>query len=157
MPLRGRLFTFLVAAVTMVADRELKSFLDWRLQPGQPVDLVGPLRLYRVENRGAAFGILPNATLFLLLVTAIVVAVVVVYAGRTRSRFTLAALGLVLGGTLSNGWDRLTRGSVLDYFDSRVWPVFNLADAAITVGIVVLLLAQLADARRPEGDGAASG
>ncbi|MHB8572051.1 MAG: signal peptidase II [Candidatus Dormibacteria bacterium] len=139
-----------VALLVFLVDRGLKSLLGAHLVAGQPVDLFGPVRLNRTENAGAAFGILPGATWLFLVVTVLVVVVVARFMWTTRSRAGLAALGLVLGGTLANAWDRLLFGRVLDYVDIRVWPVFNAADAAITIGIATLLVGSLLPQARAE-------
>lgn len=134
-----------VAVAVVVADQLTKWWALRALADG-PIDL-GPVRLAVTRNRGAAFGL--GAGFFPLIVAGAVVAVVLLAgSGRVVRRPVVAvAVGLVLGGAVGNLIDRLVRspgwlrGSVVDFVDLRWWPVFNLADSAITVGCLVLLLA----------------
>lgn len=98
------------------------------------------LHLTHVENRGTAFGLLSSGGQYLTLV-AVVAAIVIAgywfYLGRRRERPSIwltCGLALPLGGALGNLIDRLRVGQVVDFIDIRVWPVFNIADSAITVG-----------------------
>ncbi|KPK98109.1 MAG: hypothetical protein AMJ95_05775 [Omnitrophica WOR_2 bacterium SM23_72] len=92
-----------------------------------------------VENRGAAFGILKNQTL-LFICTAILAVVLILSSLREnrQRRLYSFSLSLILSGALGNLIDRLRFGYVVDFLDFRVWPVFNIADSAITIGAVVL-------------------
>ncbi len=102
----------------------------------------GLLQLHYVKNPGAAFGILPNQRLFFLVVTVLALALVMGYA-RRFSELSLVSnlgLGLFLGGTVGNFWDRIRWGYVVDFIDFSFWPVFNVADAAIVVGVGILLI-----------------
>lgn len=132
-----------VAAAVVVVDQLAKA---WALDAldGRDIDLFWTLRLHLSINSGAAFGI--GRGLGPVLVVA-AVAVLVVLAMLARSTHLtgvgVGALGLVLGGALGNLVDRLFRdqGGVVDFVDLQWWPVFNVADAAITVGAVLLVLA----------------
>jgi signal peptidase II len=92
-----------------------------------------------VANRGAAFGILKNQTL-LFISTSLLAVVLIFFALRDNRRKGLYSfsLSLILGGALGNLIDRLRFGYVIDFLDFRIWPVFNIADSAITVGAIVL-------------------
>lgn len=92
-----------------------------------------------VANRGAAFGILKNQTL-LFISTSLLAVVLIFFALRDNRQKGLYSfsLSLILGGALGNLIDRLRFGYVIDFLDFRVWPVFNIADSAITVGAIVL-------------------
>lgn len=111
--------------------------------------VVGDLLWLRlVHNTGAAFGMLRDASLFFALAAIAVAGGIVYYSQRlaTASRLVRIALGLELGGALGNLIDRLHLSYVIDFIDVRLsfWPyVFNVADAAITVGVVLLLLTLL--------------
>ena len=100
------------------------------------------------QNTGAAFGLLKSASNAFLVIAIVASAVIIYYYRQLRSRAWLlrVAMGLQLGGALGNAVDRVTRGFVVDFlhvyyepigFD---WPIFNLADAAIVVGVLVLIL-----------------
>lgn len=98
------------------------------------------VRLTYVENRGAAFGMLQDQTAFFVLVGLIVVVVIVASYRQIREpSWTLdLALGLQMGGAIGNLADRIRYGYVVDFFDLTVWPVFNVADSAICVGVALL-------------------
>jgi signal peptidase II len=133
-----------VAAAVVAADQLTKAWALAALEDG-PIRLVGPLRLALTYNSAAAFG-LGGAFVPFLAVGALVLVIVLVARGDvTRSPFLATAAGLVVGGAFGNLADRLfrspglLRGAVVDFVDLRWWPVFNLADAAITCGCVALL------------------
>ncbi len=132
----------LVAAVIVGLDQFTKELALSGLQDG-PVDLIeGVLTLRLTYNPGGAFGLLQGVPGFFLVATVVVVGVILVWARKT-SPATAIPLGLVLGGGLGNLTDRLfrdTAGRVVDFIDLHVWPVFNLADSAIVVGVIVLLI-----------------
>ncbi|MCX5707282.1 MAG: signal peptidase II [Candidatus Omnitrophica bacterium] len=92
-----------------------------------------------VHNRGAAFGIFRNQIYFFILTS--LVAIVLIYAGIKRNKQNKSytfALSLILAGALGNLIDRVFFGYVIDFLDFRIWPVFNLADSAITIGAILL-------------------
>ena len=130
---------YLVALVVVVADQLTKLLIQANLALGQSVP-VGPICITYLTNTGSLFGLFPNQTIFLIITAAIGVAAVVVYYRYLPSKTLLvrAGLGLLLGGAVGNLTDRLRFGYVIDFIDLRVWPVFNLADSAVTVGIVLL-------------------
>lgn len=122
---------------------------------GESVTLVPKiLRLTHIENSGGAFGILAGQATLLLVGSAIAVGVVLwMLIGGEVSRFTTLGCGLILGGAAGNLFDRLNTGRVTDYLDLQFWPlnnwpVFNTADAAITLGVVALLLGALRSSER---------
>ena len=134
-----------VAAAVVVADQGTKWWAVDRLSRG-PIKIVGSFRLALGHNRAGAFGL--GSGFVPMIVLAVVALVVVLFVvGRSIDRPTMAvALGLVLGGAVGNLLDRVFRspgfgrGAVIDFVDLRWWPVFNVADAAITIGCVVLVL-----------------
>ena len=134
---RRELIFVAVALVVFLLDQATKSFALQHLWPLGTVPVAGFLYLTYVENRGAAFGVLQNQTLFFVLVGLVVVA------GLTMSYRRLpevplalnVCLGLQLGGALGNLVDRLRQRYVVDFIDLTWWPVFNVADAAIVVGV----------------------
>lgn len=140
----------------MVLDQATKAWALAALDDG-PVDLVAGARLNLTFNSRGAFGLGGEAVPFLAL-AALGLVVVLALRGDTTERLApAAALGLVLGGALGNLGDRvfrdpgLLRGAVVDFVDLGWWPVFNLADSAITVGCVILVASgwQTSPDRRP--------
>jgi len=137
----------LTAAAVLVADQLTKAWAVAALDSG-PVHVVGPLRLALVHNKAGAFG-LGGAFVPFLAVAALAVVLVMATTGSATTRPLVAvSLGLLLGGAFGNVLDRLFRGSggflqgaVVDFVDLGFWPVFNLADSAITCGCILLLLA----------------
>jgi signal peptidase II len=133
-----------VAAAVLVADQLTKAWAVAALADG-PISVVGPLRLAVTRNKAGAFG-LGGAFVPLLAVAATILVVVLVMKGDlVRRPLVAVAAGLVLGGAFGNLADRmvrgpgLLRGAVVDFVDLRWWPVFNVADSAITCGCVLLL------------------
>jgi len=97
-----------------------------------------------VRNSGAAFGVAPaGATLFLLASVLVAIGLVVYVARNPINEWTSVVLGLILGGTLGNGFDRIFHGTVTDFINFHFWPVFNVADAAISTGVVLMIAGYL--------------
>jgi signal peptidase II len=149
-PARGLLFLG-VAVLVVLLDIATKRIADDRLGRtgvrSVPLPVVGDfLRFTYVENRGAAFGLLQDQTAFFVLVGVIVIGVIAAsYRYLPRSGFRLhLALGLQLGGAIGNLIDRVRQGYVVDFVDfgyhSNWWPVFNVADSAIVIGVALLAL-----------------
>jgi signal peptidase II len=137
------MWVYLLAAVIYAADQGIKWLVRTHLDLGQVIPVAPPwVVLTYIRNPGAAWGVLPGAR-WLLVLVALAVAGVVVYAERKRhpGALTQLGLGLVLGGALGNLTDRIAAGTVVDYvyFAFIHFPVFNLADVAIDAGAVLLL------------------
>lgn len=133
-----------VASVVVAADQLTKAWALTALAGG-PVHVVWTLRFNLSFNSGAAFGF-GRGLAPILAPVGIVLVLALLGFGRAATAMPAgaAALGLVVGGALGNLGDRLFRrhgGAVVDFIDLQWWPVFNLADAAITCGVVLLLVA----------------
>jgi signal peptidase II len=131
--------------VVVAADQVTKSLAVARLHAA-PVHLLGPLGLALGYNSGAAFSLFTSAAPVLGAGAAVLAVVLSWLAWRSRSSGVAIACGLVLGGALGNLCDRLFRphhGSVVDFITLSHWPTFNVADACITVGAVLLIVLQL--------------
>lgn len=140
-----------VAAAVVAVDQASKT---WALDHAQtPQHVVWTLRLYVTFNTGIAFSQATGSTPVVTAVALAVLATLVVFARRTQGVYVAIVLGLVIGGALGNLADRLVRhngGAVIDFIDLRWWPVFNLADAAISIGVVLALArGLLAPSRHP--------
>lgn len=150
------LFTALLVLVLDQASKVMvRQFL---LSTGTTsVPLVGDwVKLTYVENRGAAFGLLQDQSVFFIIVGIMVVAGILIGQRFVPAHQTALAvcLGMQLGGALGNMLDRLRFGHVFDFVDLTFWPVFNIADSAIVVGVAILayhLLASPSD-QRPRSD-----
>ncbi|MGH8987730.1 MAG: signal peptidase II [Acidimicrobiales bacterium] len=136
---RVLLVTAVVTAVTIAADQATTSWAVADLH--HPVHLVGPLGLALEYNSGTAFSLLTGAGTWLVVVVVVLLLLVGWLAWRARRRLLAVAYGLVLGGAVGNLADRLLRGhrgNVVDFVTLSHWPTFNVADACITVGVVLL-------------------
>ncbi|MCO1582255.1 signal peptidase II [Crossiella sp. SN42] len=145
----------LVALAAFAADLITKDLAVAALDGQPPVRVAGgALYLVLLHNPGAAFSLFPGQTWLLTLITTLVVLAILIFAPRLRSTGWAVGISLVLGGALGNLADRLTRppgfaeGHVVDFLslfapDGSVWPVFNIADAAIVSGGVLLVLLAL--------------
>ena len=136
---------FFVPAALVVAFDQLTKQLFWR--NGQNYDIIdGYLHITLVKNAGAAFGVFQGGRLFFIIASAVAVALITVVAvrlpGHDRNRRLL--LGLVLGGAIGNLIDRALYGEVIDFLQIGIhghyWPVFNVADMAVTIGAALLVL-----------------
>jgi signal peptidase II len=131
------------AVAVVVLDQVTKRIAEHSLtlQPDHSISIVGDLlRLTYVQNRGAAFGILQNQSiLFVIVGVAVIGAILVSYRYFPKMSLLLnVALGLQLGGAIGNLSDRIRLGYVVDFVDVAIWPVFNVADSAIVIGVAVL-------------------
>ena len=134
-PLYSRLFVILTAA-TALLDQLSKIFI---LQRQPNLDLTF-LKIHLVTNSGAGFGILQNQALLLGFIS-LLVAIIVVFNYRhiPKEKRSQICFSLFLGGVLGNMIDRFSRGHVIDFLDPPFWPAFNIADAAISVGVIGLI------------------
>ena len=145
-----------IAAAAVTADQLTKHVVASELVLDEDVNVVGPFSIHHVQNSGIAFGLFASATGFVILLTLVAVAWMLVYFYRSGARHPLLpiAVGLLIGGSLSNLTDRVRLGYVTDFLDLRYWPAFNLADSFIVVGVAILLGALVAadrSPRRPRG------
>jgi len=132
-----------VAAAAIFADQLTKQLIARTLDVGSTVSLIGPLTIHHVENSGIAFGFFSSRTTIVIAITAIAVGWMLWFFARSGRRHPIlpVALGLVLGGSVSNLIDRVRLGRVTDFLDLSAWPAFNLADTFIVVGVAVLFAA----------------
>jgi signal peptidase II len=140
-----------IGFAAIAADQLTKYIVTSRLQLDDAVHVVGPFWIHHVQNSGIAFGLFASATVVVILLTAIAVSAMLVFFGRSGARHPIlpVALGLVIGGSLSNLLDRVRLGYVTDFLDLRYWPAFNLADSFIVIGVLVLLAALVFAEREP--------
>ena len=136
----------LVAVAAACADQLTKSLVTGKLALGDSVDVAGPFTIHHVRNTGIAFGLFADSTSIVISLTAVAITALVVFFARSGRRHPLlpVAVGLVLGGSVSNLVDRLRFGYVTDFLDLDYWPAFNLADTFIVVGVGLLFLSFVA-------------
>ena len=145
---------FLIALLVVAADQLSKIWIRSNLLVGQSLFEAGFFRITHVHNTGAAFGLFQGQSFLLIIVALAGIAVLLVYALVIYRKFPLldnrlgrSTLGLVLGGAVGNLIDRLRFGYVTDFIDVGLWPAFNIADSAITIGVILLAYSLLRSAR----------
>jgi signal peptidase II len=128
-----------------VLDAVTKNLVAASVPFGTEVPVVGHLvGITNVRNSGAAFGLVPAGAGVFTIASVVVSIALVVYVARTPvSLWAGAVLGLILGGTIGNGFDRIVYGFVTDFINVHFWPVFNVADSAISIGVVLLIAGSL--------------
>jgi len=147
------LFYYLIAIAVAVIDQLTKYVVAKNMEIGESIPLIeGVFHFTSHRNMGAAFGILQNQRwLFIIITIAVVVGIVwsLSRIGKSQPRVSFA-LSLVLGGAVGNFIDRLLTGQVVDFFDFVLirFPIFNVADTAITIGVALLLIDTLLQGRK---------
>jgi signal peptidase II len=140
-----------IALAALAGDQLTKHLVSSQLSLDEEVHVVGPFSIHHVQNSGIAFGLFQNSTIVVTLLTAVAVAWMVWYFARSGSRHPVlpTALGLLIGGSVSNLADRLRLGHVTDFLDFGWWPAFNLADTFICLGVAILLVTLVNADREP--------
>ena len=134
---------FSTAAVILIIDHITKFFVIHNFKDNESLPVIKNIfHLTFVTNSGTAFGLFRGINLFFILLS-IAVAIILVYSIRKikeKDKAMQFAVGLLLGGTLGNLMDRIVHGFVIDFLDFQVWPVFNIADSAISIGVAILII-----------------
>jgi len=129
-----------VVGLTVAIDQATKAIAVASLARGEEVNVFLGLDMTHVRNEGVAFGALEGGGPVLVGVIAIALAGLIAYfVLNSAVPFLWLAVGLILGGALGNLADRAREGAVIDFIDPIAWPAFNLADAAIVIGVLALL------------------
>jgi signal peptidase II len=145
-----------IASVVFLFDRLLKQIVITRLSYGESVPVLkGIFHITRVHNSGAAFGILRGGQQFLVIISMLFIFGIIVFIYKKRmllnhvtSVYLSTALALLIGGACGNLYDRIFYNKVIDYLDFRIWPVFNIADASICIGIFIIVAREALKPRR---------
>lgn len=121
----------------VLADQISKLWIRTNMLPGQSIPEGGLILITYVRNTGAAFGLLANQNLLIIFTVLVGIAAIALYYAHplVQTLWLRLSLSLLLGGAIGNLIDRLRFGYVIDFIDLRVWPVFNIADSCITVGV----------------------
>lgn len=139
--MKWRLLLVAIAVGTFAADLGIQSWVASHMVPGESLNVVGSvLAITYVLNSGAAFGILSHRDAIFIVVALVLLAGVawVTITRPTLRTILVWGLGLLAGGAAGNLWDRMVAGQVVDYINFHIWPVFNLADSAIVVGMALI-------------------
>jgi len=135
-----------VVVLVVVVDQLTKALVRANLAVGQVWYDAGFVQIIHVQNTGAAFGLFKDHSITIIItsIIGIVVILVLVFLLRSRwhfleSMWVRMGMALVMGGTIGNNLiDRIRQGYVTDFLDFKVWPAFNVADASITVGVIIV-------------------
>jgi signal peptidase II len=140
-----------VFAVVLAADQLTKALVNADIARGDSVALLPGLDLVNTRNRGVAFGLLGGGGPVVVIVAVAVLTGLVVFAWRQWDRpLVWLPVGMLLGGAAGNLLDRVREGSVTDFVKLPAWPAFNVADIAITFGVLTLLYVLEGPPRRRE-------
>ena len=140
------LLSILTVSLIVISDRAAKIFFSNLLDVGETIPVFKNIFHFTlVHNTGMAFGLFKDHGVVFIIIPAVAIALLMynIYYYRENeqiSRSYIFALALILGGAIGNLVDRISLGYVVDFLDFRVWPVFNVADSAITIGAVIILL-----------------
>jgi signal peptidase II len=130
----------LVLLTVLAADQLTKHLARDGIRPGEEDPILPALKLVHVRNDGVAFGIdVGGATLVIVLIALALLGLVLYFARHSARPLIWLPVGLLLGGALGNIVDRIRDGAVTDFLKIPAWPAFNLADIAITVGVLALV------------------
>lgn len=165
LPWRPGVTAALISGLLVIADQVTKAVVDGAMTLHESIPVVPSVNLTYTRNPGAAFSLLADADptfrgWFFLAVSVVALTLITVFLRRVERGdwWTLIGLSLILGGAVGNVIDRIRHGEVIDFIDLYLgpyhWPVFNLADSGITIGMVMLLGHALLQ-RRPEARPAA--
>ena len=138
------LFVFSAALLVALLDQLTKFIIRNNLKLGSTTPIINNIfHLTYVTNTGSAFGLFKNLNWFFMLFSILVIIAIFYYLRKKideKEKFLQLAVGLLLGGTIGNMTDRILYGAVIDFLDFRIWPVFNVADSAITISVVLLII-----------------
>ena len=130
----------LVAAAVVAADQATKAIVRGSIGRAERIDLVAGFGLVNTRNSGVAFGFFAGGGILVgVLAGLALVALLAFFSTHAERPLVWLPTGLLLGGAAGNLIDRAVEGSVTDFLDPPLWPAFNVADAAITIGVLTLL------------------
>lgn len=129
------------ALLILIFDQGTKWLIKENMELYQSIPIIPNIfHLTYIENPGAAFGILANQRIFFIIITFIILAFIYYFYRQLKENQVLLkiALGMVVGGELGNLIDRWRSGTVTDFFDFQIWPIFNIADTAVVVAMLYI-------------------
>ena len=134
---------YFFAALLLIIDQVIKNIVHKFMYLGQSIPIIDDLlKLTYVRNTGAAFSLFLGFSFYLSLIGIAAVAAIIYFQWRVpkNNYYLQVALAFVLGGSLGNLFDRIVRSYVIDYINVGFWPVFNFADIAINLGVIMLAI-----------------
>ncbi|ASF39329.1 signal peptidase II [Halobacillus halophilus] len=149
---------YIIALAIIILDQWTKWLVVSNMQIGESIPVIENFfYLTSHRNQGAAWGILQGQMWFFYIITIIVIGVVIYYMQQfaKESRLAGVSLSLILGGAIGNFIDRVFRKEVVDFADTLIFtydfPIFNVADSALVIGVILVMLATLLDERKKKG------
>ena len=143
----------LVPTLVMVLDYVTKRIIVAKLAPYESISVFPFLNIVYVENKGAAFGMFASlGNSFFIAISVIALVSILFYMSKIPKGLELFSISLIFGGAVGNLIDRVLLGKVIDFIDVFVgtwhWPAFNVADSALTVGIILFIISTLKQTKR---------
>jgi len=133
---------FIIVFLILLLDQLSKVLATQNILLNESLPVIDNVfHLTLIHNKGAAFGIFKNQTVLFILVSLLAIVIILYNLKKKKEKrlgISVVSLALILGGALGNFIDRVLLGYVVDFLDFRIWPVFNIADSAITVGAILL-------------------
>ncbi len=131
---------FIIFSVFLI-DQFLKFIVVVNMEIGQSIDLLPFLDITYLKNTGMAFSLLRGHNNILLGINMIILFILtwLVKYSDQKDKLMILAYSFILGGALSNLWDRFVYDGVIDFINLKIWPVFNIADGAITIGALIIV------------------
>ncbi|MEK6950015.1 MAG: signal peptidase II [Nanoarchaeota archaeon] len=134
---------FSIAFLTVLIDQLAKFLIKTTFQLNESIPIIKNIfHLTYINNFGAGFGILQQQKWILIFISAAVIGIIFYYLDKIKEKELLlqALTGFILGGTIGNLIDRLYYGYVIDFLDFQIWPIFNIADSFVTIGVIGLII-----------------
>ena len=140
---KKNILIFSTAFIIVLLDQLTKFLVRQNFQFDESIPIIkNVLHLTYVTNTGSAFGLFKGLNLIFIIFSIAVIIAIFYYLKKivNNEKFLQLAVGLLLGGTFGNLIDRLFYGAVTDFIDFRIWPVFNIADSAVTISVILLII-----------------
>ena len=134
--------SLLIIFAVVISDQLSKYYIAHTLVPQVSIPIIPQMfHITFILNSGAAFGILENQRLLFIIIAVLILAGVGYFYRKIPSEYAgfRFGLGLMAGGAIGNLIDRIVTGYVIDFFDFRIWPIFNVADIAIVCGVAIMV------------------
>ena len=140
---KKNIFVLSAALIIVLLDQLTKFLTKQNFQLNESIPIINNIfHLTYITNTGSAFGLFKGFNILFILFSIVVIIIIFYYLKmiKNNEKILQYSAGLLLGGTVGNLIDRLSHGAVIDFIDFRIWPVFNVADSAVTIGVILLIV-----------------
>ena len=140
---KKNIFILSIAFIIVILDQLSKFLVRKNFQLNESIPIIKNIfHLTYATNTGSAFSMFQGYNIFFIIFSIVVITAIFYYIKKIKGNEKLMqlALGLLLGGTIGNFIDRIAIGAVTDFIDFRIWPVFNIADSAVTISVILLIV-----------------